>query len=52
MSKDSKLIKQKEGALTFKIHGENKMVINWANNMVEIYHNGARKFVIDMNGEK
>jgi hypothetical protein len=46
-----KLIKQKEGALVLDLVGTNRLVFNWANNMLEIWHNKEKKFCIDMNND-
>lgn len=46
-----KLIKQEQGALVLNLHGENQITLNWKDNMIELYHNGERKYCIDMNEE-
>jgi hypothetical protein len=46
-----KLIKQEQGAMQLKLVGNNHMILNWANNMIEIWNNGKKEFVIDMNQE-
>ncbi len=45
----TKVIKKEEGAIQFKAHGENHFVLNWKDSIVELYHNGKKKFIIDMN---
>ena len=48
MEDETKTIKQREGAMSFTLTGRNQVTLNWKENMVEVYHNGKRKFVIDM----
>jgi len=51
MEDETKVIKQKQGAMQLKLKGENHLVLSWKDNMIEIYHNGKRKFIIDMNDD-
>jgi hypothetical protein len=44
-----KLLKQKQGAIILNLVGNNKLVLNWNNNMVELYNNGEKEFCIDLN---
>jgi len=46
-----KIIRKKEGAISFKTKGDSHFVFNWKDNMVEIWVNGKRVFIIDMNEE-
>ena len=48
MENEERYIKQKEGAIKFTSEGKNQFAFNWANGMVEIWHNGKGMFIIDM----
>jgi len=46
-----KLIKKEEGALVLDLKGNNRLVFNWANGLIEIWNNKEKKYCIDMNQE-
>lgn len=45
------IVKKKEGAIGFKTEGKNMILLNWKEGIIEIWCNGERKFIIDMNGD-
>jgi len=47
----TKVIKRRQGALKFESHGNNLFLFNWKDNIMEIYLNGERIFVIDLMGD-
>jgi len=47
----TKVIRQKQGALKFESRGNNFFLFNWKDNMMEIYLNNKRIFVIDLMGD-
>ena len=51
MADETKIIKQQEGAMKMNLSGRNQITLNWKDLFVEVYHNGKRKFVIDLNEE-
>jgi hypothetical protein len=44
----TRVINQDNGAISFTLRGENKVLLNWKNNMVEVWNNGKREFIINM----
>ena len=44
-----KTIKQPQGAAVFDLKTPGRMVLNWNDNMIEVWFMGERLFVIDMN---
>ena len=46
-----KLLKQEKGALALDLKGTNKIVLNWSDGLVEVWHNRERKYYIDLNRE-
>ena len=52
MEDNSKTIKQEQGALSFNLTGKNQVILNWNDGIIEIFHNGKRKFIIDLNKPK
>jgi len=45
---DGKLIKQKQGALKFEIKESSQIILNWNDGMIEVWCNGKRNFIIDL----
>jgi len=52
MEDNPKIIKQKQGALSFNLTGKNQIILNWSDGILELFHNGKRKFIIDLNKSK
>lgn len=47
----NQLINQDDGALSFKVKKDSMLLLNWKNNMVEVWVDGKREFIINL-GDK
>jgi len=45
----TKIVKQDQGAIKFKASGENLFILNWNDGIIEVWNNGKKELIIDMN---
>ena len=47
--KKNEINTKEQGALVLDLRGNNRLILNWANNMIEVWNNKQKLYCIDLN---